>query len=878
MNFAGPKTNVRGRQARRQLADVPGRACSRSWPPSPGSPLARLAHAARDRWRSGRDAASSPRRCVVAPGSREGSGTRRTGGTARRGHEDLQTARTPAAATPARLPRPAALGMMAPWATGRPRHRSRTGAPAPGIPAHVALELLNRAGTCLTGSMALDETLGHVVRLAVPAIADWCAVLLVEEDGSEREITSGHPDPEVEATLLAIRRRRRRVTGGSESLEVLRSGRSILATDVTGIAAPDVREEELRGDGARSRRARTCSCRCWPAGACWRLHAALDAARAPLHGRRPVLRRDAGRALRAGHRQRPAARRGRAARSPCSTRCSPRRRSASPSSTSSERYVRVNAALAAMNGRAVEEHLGPHGAGGARRRGRRRGRRPPDRRAQRRAGARARDHRRDRAWPRRTRLRHWVSSFTPVHAPDGELLGVSVVVIDNTERRRLLERQREALEAERAARARADLLVARGRHPRLVARLRGDAAQRGRTSPCPRSRTGARSACSTRTAASSRWPTPTPIRPCRRSAASYEERFPLDPDAPSGPARVARTGVSAGRARGRRRDARRAHIADPDQLAFVRTLGLAVGHRRAARRARGARSARSRSPSPSPGAASATRTCSSPRSSRAAPAWRSTTPGSTRSAAASPTRCRRGCCPTRLPGIPGVRLAARYRAAGELNEVGGDFYDVFPRRDREWALLVGDVSGKGAEARGRHRARPLHPARRRAASRGPPSEALQRLNAAMRAEAGMSEFVTVALAYVAPGADGALRVRLALGGHPPPMSCAPTGGWRRSRQFGAVLGVVPDPRCPTRRLALAPGDTMVLYTDGVTEAGPRAAPLGEARARAAALRPRRRGSRGAAGRRRGGRRRGAAGRAARRHRAAGRHGRAPAPV
>ena len=53
--------------------------------------------------------------------------------------------------------------------------------------------------------------------------------------------------------------------------------------------------------------------------------------------------------------------------------------------------------------------------------------------------------------------------------------------------------------------------------------------------------------------------------------------------------------------------------------------------------------------------------------------------------------------PERLPEIPGARVAARYRAAGELNEVGGDFYDAFPARDG-WMVLLGDVAGQGAEA------------------------------------------------------------------------------------------------------------------------------------------------------------------------------------
>ena len=116
--------------------------------------------------------------------------------------------------------------------------------PRPAVSAHQALETLNRAGAVLTGSLAYEQTLRHVAELVVPEVADWCAVLVVGADGSEREITSGHADPAVERTLVEIRRRRRQRTGASESLEVLDSGRSILANDVTGIPATDLDAEE----------------------------------------------------------------------------------------------------------------------------------------------------------------------------------------------------------------------------------------------------------------------------------------------------------------------------------------------------------------------------------------------------------------------------------------------------------------------------------------------------------------------------------------------------------------------------------------------------------------------------------------------------------
>ena len=87
--------------------------------------------------------------------------------------------------------------------------------------------------------------------------------------------------------------------------------------------------------------------------------------------------------------------------------------------------------------------------------------------------------------------------------------------------------------------------------------------------------------------------------------------------------------------------------------------------------------------------------------------------------------------PARLPEIPGAVLAARYRAAGELNEVGGDFYDVFPRSADEWAMVVGDVSGKGPEAAA-VTALARYTLRAGALDDDAPEKALRRLNVAMR--------------------------------------------------------------------------------------------------------------------------------------------------
>ena len=75
----------------------------------------------------------------------------------------------------------------------------------------------------------------------------------------------------------------------------------------------------------------------------------------------------------------------------------------------------------------------------------------------------------------------------------------------------------------------------------------------------------------------------------------------------------------------------------------------------------------------------------------------------------------RSLLPPALPEIPGVEMAARYRAAGDENEVGGDFYDAFRGPGDEWTLLLGDVAGKGAGGGGGHVADPPHAARADAA-------------------------------------------------------------------------------------------------------------------------------------------------------------------
>src|SRR3954447_19087029 len=101
---------------------------------------------------------------------------------------------------------------------------------SPVVSASEALRFLHRAGEILAGSLDFEHTLRRVAQLTVPDIADWCGVYVAAEDGPAREVTSVHPDPEVEAVLVDIRRRRRAGVGGSETLAVMRDRQPVLAT------------------------------------------------------------------------------------------------------------------------------------------------------------------------------------------------------------------------------------------------------------------------------------------------------------------------------------------------------------------------------------------------------------------------------------------------------------------------------------------------------------------------------------------------------------------------------------------------------------------------------------------------------------------------
>lgn len=182
--------------------------------------------------------------------------------------------------------------------------------------------------------------------------------------------------------------------------------------------------------------------------------------------------------------------------------------------------------------------------------------------------------------------------------------------------------------------------------------------------------------------------------------------------------------------------------------------------------------------------------------------------------------------PESLPEIPGAELSARYCAAGELNDVGGDFYDVFDQGVNRWMLVIGDVCGKGPRAAG-VTALARHTLRAAAMSEQSPAEMLATLHRALRRQPIGADLCTVCLVAMEQ-AMGHTRLTVALAGHPPPLLLGADGEVSLVGEHGTLLGVLDPITVGLARIDLPPGDTLLLYTDGLPDAGGAGTQLGEA--------------------------------------------------
>ncbi|MVO85247.1 SpoIIE family protein phosphatase [Streptomyces sp. p1417] len=171
-----------------------------------------------------------------------------------------------------------------------------------------------------------------------------------------------------------------------------------------------------------------------------------------------------------------------------------------------------------------------------------------------------------------------------------------------------------------------------------------------------------------------------------------------------------------------------------------------------------------------------------------------------------------------LPDVPGTDVATYYHPAGEGLDIGGDFYDVFPLKDGRWAFLLGDVCGRGAIAATttalvRHTARAV-------ASRLPgPADVVQAVNEALIDRPGShgTGFVTLVYGRLTPTPTG-LDIEFVRAGHNAPLHRDSCRTVHALDAKGLLLGVTPDAHVTPHRLHLRPHESLVLYTDGITEA------------------------------------------------------------
>ena len=172
--------------------------------------------------------------------------------------------------------------------------------------------------------------------------------------------------------------------------------------------------------------------------------------------------------------------------------------------------------------------------------------------------------------------------------------------------------------------------------------------------------------------------------------------------------------------------------------------------------------------------------------------------------------------PPVLPDVQGLDVAVRYRPAKSTSLVGGDFYDMFEARSGVWGLMIGDVTGVGPEAAAltgiaRYAARAL------AAQEHSPARLLTQLNETLVGFGLQDRFCTVLYAELHPGPD-VLKIKIANGGHPYPYILRSDGQVEEIPISGTLLGLLSDVAFEELELVLGPGDVLVAYTDGVTEA------------------------------------------------------------
>lgn len=186
-----------------------------------------------------------------------------------------------------------------------------------------------------------------------------------------------------------------------------------------------------------------------------------------------------------------------------------------------------------------------------------------------------------------------------------------------------------------------------------------------------------------------------------------------------------------------------------------------------------------------------------------------------------------GLKPPALPHMSGWESAAVYQPAGEVNAVGGDFYDAF-EIEGGWMVTVGDVVGRGAAAASLT-ALARHTIRTSGVLTGDPRRALELLDAELRTR-GEGALCTAAILILPRSEDDPCEITFVSAGHPLPLLVR-DGGVEEVGEPGPLLGAFEGAKWHPQSLRLSLGDQLVLYTDGVIEARGRVDRFGDERLR-----------------------------------------------
>lgn len=172
--------------------------------------------------------------------------------------------------------------------------------------------------------------------------------------------------------------------------------------------------------------------------------------------------------------------------------------------------------------------------------------------------------------------------------------------------------------------------------------------------------------------------------------------------------------------------------------------------------------------------------------------------------------------PPEPPTMAGLDVGAAYRPAGDGDEVGGDFYDVFETGEGTWAAVLGDVCGKGVDAAA-VTSLARYTTRAAAVHEVSPRRILETLNAAILRQ-HVDRFCTALYVRIDVRELDAVRLTVCSGGHLLPLRVDRSGAVSTVGSSGSLLGVFDEVELDEAEVVLGPGETLVLYTDGVTEA------------------------------------------------------------